>query len=121
MSSQWNTTKRICLDSSIGFYPLELRVRLNHEHRDTQETLTVLDRLDLDTEKPSDEELARKFGFEEAYYENRLTWWQKLKPKIWSLFDEPYSSNAAKVVVAIKPLQRAHSVASFSPEVGNPQ
>lgn len=67
------------------------------QHRDTQETLTVLDRLDLDTEKPSDEELARKFGFEEAYYEGTLTWWQKLKPKMWSLFDEPYSSNAAKV------------------------
>ncbi|KAK0084669.1 hypothetical protein PV325_006605 [Microctonus aethiopoides] len=70
-------------------------------HRDTQETLTVLDRLDLDTEKPTDEELARKFGFEEAYYEGRLTWWQKLKPKMWSLFDEPYSSNAAKVGTVI--------------------
>lgn len=57
----------------------------------------MLDRLDLDTEKPSDEELARKFGFEENYYGGTLTWWQKLKPKMWSLFDEPYSSNAAKV------------------------
>lgn len=67
------------------------------QHRDTQETLTVLDRLDLDTEKPTEEELARKFGFEEAYYEGTLTWWQKLKPQMWSLFDEPYSSVAAKV------------------------
>lgn len=67
------------------------------QHRDTQETLTVLDRLDLDTEKPTDEELARKFGFEEAYYEGSLTWWQKLKPQMWSLFDEPYTSVAAKV------------------------
>ena len=67
------------------------------QHRDTQETLAVLDRLDLDTDKPSDEELARKFGFEEAYYNGRLSWWQNTKPKIWSLFDEPYSSNSAKV------------------------
>ena len=67
------------------------------QHRDTQETLAVLDRLDLDTDKPSDEELARKFGFEEAYYNGELSWWQKTKPKIWSLFDEPYSSNSAKV------------------------
>lgn len=67
------------------------------QHRDTQETLTVLDRLDLDTERPTEEELARKFGFEEAYYEGSLTWWQKLKPQMWSLFDEPYSSVAAKV------------------------
>ncbi|GLG94696.1 Potassium voltage-gated channel protein Shaw, partial [Gryllus bimaculatus] len=66
------------------------------QHRDTQETLAVLDRLDLDTEKPSDEEVARKFGFEEDYYSGTLSWWQRLKPKMWSLFDEPYSSNAAK-------------------------
>lgn len=67
------------------------------KHRDTQETLAVLDRLDLDTDKPSDEELARKFGYEEAYYSGNLSWWHKTKPKIWSLFDEPYSSNSAKV------------------------
>lgn len=57
----------------------------------------MLDRLDLDTEKPSEEELARKFGFEEDYYKGTISWWQEMKPRIWSLFDEPYSSNAAKV------------------------
>lgn len=67
------------------------------QHRNTQETLAVLDRLDLDTEKPSEEEVARKFGFEEAYAKGRVNWWQHLKPQMWSLFDEPYSSNAAKV------------------------
>ena len=64
---------------------------------DTQETLAALDRLDLDNDKPSDEEIARKFGFEEEYHEGRVTWWQKSKPKIWSIFDEPYSSSPAKV------------------------
>jgi potassium voltage-gated channel Shaw-related subfamily C member 1 len=67
------------------------------QHRNTQETLAVLDRLDLDTEKPSDEEVARKFGYEDAYSKGRVSWWQNMKPQIWSLFDEPYSSNAAKV------------------------
>jgi potassium voltage-gated channel Shaw-related subfamily C protein 1 len=67
------------------------------QHRNTQETLAVLDRLDLDTDKPSEEEIARKFGFEEAYVKGSVTWWQQMKPQIWSLFDEPYSSNAAKV------------------------
>lgn len=57
----------------------------------------MLDRLDLDTEKPSDEEMARKFGFEEAYLRGRLSWWQRKKPYLWALFDEPYSSFAAKV------------------------
>ena len=67
------------------------------QHRDTQETLAVLDRLDLDTEKPSEEEIAKRFGFEDEYMEGRVTWWQQTKPRIWSMFDEPYSSNAAKV------------------------
>lgn len=57
----------------------------------------MLERLDLDTEKPSEEELARKFGYEEAYAKGKVNWWQHLKPKIWALFDEPYSSHAAKV------------------------
>lgn len=65
------------------------------QHRDTQETLAVLDRLDLDTDKPSDEEIARKFGMEEEYLAGTLSCWQRVKPKIWSLFDEPYSSTAA--------------------------
>lgn len=55
----------------------------------------------MDTEKPSDEEVARKFGFEEDYYKGTLSWWQTMKPKIWSLFDEPYSSTAAKVIKKI--------------------
>lgn len=67
------------------------------QHRDTEETLAVLDRLDLDTEKPSEEEIARKFGFEEDYANNTLSRWQRLKPKMWSFFDEPYSSTGAKV------------------------
>ncbi|CAB0008035.1 unnamed protein product, partial [Nesidiocoris tenuis] len=80
--------------------PLHCERRGRHiikkHHRDTQETLAVLDRLDLDSEKPSDEELARKFGFEEDYFRGTVSWWQRLKPQLWSLFDEPYSSNAAK-------------------------
>jgi potassium voltage-gated channel Shaw-related subfamily C protein 1 len=70
---------------------------LSSQHRDTQETLTVLDRLDLDTEKPSAEETAKKFGFEDDFFSGNTSWWQKTKPKIWSMFDEPYSSAAAKV------------------------
>lgn len=62
-----------------------------------QATLAILDKLDLDSEKPSDEEVARLFGYEDAYHTGTLTKWQKLKPKIWALFDEPYSSSFAKV------------------------
>jgi hypothetical protein len=31
----------------------------------------VLDRLDLDTEKPSEEELAKRFGYEDDYYNGK--------------------------------------------------
>ena len=58
-----------------------------------------MDRLDLDTEKPSDEEIARKFGLEECYATGEMNCWNKVQPKIWALFDEPYSSTAAKVTV----------------------
>ena len=30
-------------------------------------------------------------------YKGTLSWWMKVKPKIWSLFDEPHSSFLAKV------------------------
>lgn len=38
------------------------------------------------------------FGYEEAYLNGTLTAWQKMKPKVWALFDEPYSSITAKVM-----------------------
>lgn len=62
-----------------------------------QATLAILDKLDLDSERPSDEEVARMFGYEEAFHAGTLTAWQRIKPKIWALFDEPYSSSSAKV------------------------
>ncbi|XP_050300477.1 potassium voltage-gated channel protein Shaw-like [Anthonomus grandis grandis] len=83
------------------------------QHRDTQETLAVLDRLDLDTEKPSDEEIARKFGFEDDYFKGTLSWWQLTKPKLWSLFDEPYSSTTAKVIGVLSVFFICVSILSF--------
>lgn len=68
-------------------------------HRDTQNTLAILDKLDLDNEQPSEEAIARLFGFEDALINGQLTCWQKTKPKIWAMFDEPASSTAAKVSI----------------------
>ncbi|XP_063626232.1 potassium voltage-gated channel protein Shaw-like [Cydia splendana] len=70
-------------------------------HRDTQNTLAILDKLDIDSEKPSEEEIARLFGYEEAYFAGELGAWQRLKPKVWALFDEPSSSPPAKVISAL--------------------
>ncbi|CAK1555513.1 unnamed protein product [Leptosia nina] len=70
-------------------------------HRDTQNTLAILDKLDIDSEKPSEEEIARLFGYEEAYLSGDLGPWQRIKPKVWALFDEPSSSPSAKVISAV--------------------
>ena len=59
--------------------------------------MTILDKLDIETENTTEEEVARKFGWEDEYLNNELTLWQRVKPKIWSLFDEPHSSTFAKV------------------------
>jgi len=66
-------------------------------HRDTRETLQILDRLDLDSDKPTEEEIMAKFGFDEQFRAAQLTCWQRVRPKIWLLFEEPNSTLAAKV------------------------
>jgi potassium voltage-gated channel Shaw-related subfamily C protein len=35
--------------------------------------LAILDKLDIETEKPTEEEIARKFGYEEDYLAGRLS------------------------------------------------
>ncbi|CDW52461.1 voltage gated potassium channel [Trichuris trichiura] len=69
------------------------------QHRNTQETLAVIEQLENRTY--TDEELAVMFGWEDDYLANNLNWWQHLKPKIWSLFDQPWSSSAARMISTI--------------------
>ncbi|KAI6194519.1 BTB domain-containing protein [Aphelenchoides besseyi] len=68
-------------------------------HRDTAETLAVIENLDNDSTEPlSEEEIAKKFGWEDAFYSRSLSEWQRIKPKIWALFDEPWSSRGARII-----------------------
>ncbi|ESO06119.1 hypothetical protein HELRODRAFT_64770 [Helobdella robusta] len=83
-------------------------------HRDTRETLQILDRLlDLDSDKPTDEEIMKKFGQEENFRTGQLNCWQKIKPKMWLLFEEPNSSLAAKIVSFISVFFVVMSILSF--------
>ncbi|XP_048510338.1 potassium voltage-gated channel protein Shaw-like [Athalia rosae] len=82
-------------------------------HRDTQATLAILDKLDIDADRLNDEEVARLFGYEEAYYSGNLTKWQCLRPRIWAIFDEPYSSPLAKGIACVSVLFICLSVISF--------
>ena len=78
-------------------------------HRDTEETLQALDRLDLDTDRPTEEDIMKKFGLQERYESGELSWWERIKPKIWALFDEPYSSRNVQVKqLAESHLNRTH-------------
>ena len=38
------------------------------------------------------------FPASSAQYSGSVSWWMRTKPKIWSTFDEPYSSPTAKVL-----------------------
>lgn len=76
-------------------------------HRDTQDVLGILDRLDLDTDKPTEDDIMKKFGWEEEHRAGELNFWQRIQPKIWALFDEPYSSNPAKVMFDATLLMRS--------------
>nr|QQY02529.1 potassium voltage-gated channel protein Shaw 1 [Cryptocotyle lingua] len=82
-------------------------------HRETQETLQILNDLDLDTERKTEEELYAKFGFEDAYQSGSLSIWQKYKPKIWMLFDESYSSSGAKFLAIVSVFFIVLSILSF--------
>lgn len=83
------------------------------QHRDTQDVLAILDRLDLDTDKPTQEDIMKKFGLEEEYKAGELNCWQRIQPKIWALFDEPYSSTAAKIIAVISVFFITISILSF--------
>ncbi|XP_003737197.1 potassium voltage-gated channel protein Shaw [Galendromus occidentalis] len=82
-------------------------------YRDTQATLAILDTLDIENEKPSDQDLAKKFGYEDAYFNNSLSFWQTIKPKIWLLMDEPYSSHYAKFIAVMSVFFICVSIVSF--------
>ncbi|CAJ0605190.1 unnamed protein product [Cylicocyclus nassatus] len=71
------------------------------QHRDTQDTLAVIESLDLDGDPPTQEEIAKKFGWEDDYYSGTLSKWQQIKPRIWALFDEPWSSQYARTISLI--------------------
>lgn len=70
-----------------------------NKHRATADTLATLDRLNIDVERTSNEDLAIKFGIGERnrIYEGRFSRLTRLKPLVWQLFEEPRSSRAATV------------------------
>lgn len=62
-----------------------------------QNTLAILDKLDIESENPSENEIATLFGYDESLNKGDLNCWQIYKPKVWTIFSEPASSIHAKV------------------------
>uniref|UniRef100_A0A0N5C1E1 BTB domain-containing protein n=1 Tax=Strongyloides papillosus TaxID=174720 RepID=A0A0N5C1E1_STREA len=88
------------------------------QHRDTQETLAVLDKLDFDIPEEEDpqtreQRIMKKFGWEEEYWQGKITSWMRLKPQVWALFDEPYSSKFAKCIAIVSVCFIIVSIVSF--------
>ncbi|TPP59067.1 Potassium voltage-gated channel protein Shaw [Fasciola gigantica] len=67
-------------------------------HRDTQATLQILDKYEMDTDDHLPEDLYKRFGLEEEYACNDLTTWQRYRPQVWAVFEMPHSSTGAKCI-----------------------
>ena len=65
------------------------------QHRDAEEALDIFEPPDPD-DTDDDREMPRRFGIEDCPDRSRgcCEVWQ---PKVWALFDDPYSSRAARV------------------------
>ncbi|CAK5091178.1 unnamed protein product [Meloidogyne enterolobii] len=58
--------------------------------------------MEMDTDiRPTQEDVAKKFGWEDEYNNGKLNLWQKVKPKLWSLFEEPWTSRGARIISII--------------------
>lgn len=70
------------------------------KHRSTQETLQVLDSLELDTVRSTTDDIVKKFGWEDDFKlitTGHLSKRRRLMAIIWQLFEEPRSSIISKV------------------------
>lgn len=75
------------------------------QHRDAEEALDVFE-LNVDNGE-DDDEIAKRLGIEDVAADGNVSLWRKWQPVIWNLFEDPYSSRAARV--------RAHRCVWSSP------
>ncbi|KAF4792408.1 potassium voltage-gated channel subfamily C member 2-like protein [Turdus rufiventris] len=74
------------------------------QHRDAEEALDIFEAPDLLTGEPppddgDDDLAAKRLGIEDvgAAAEGKGGRWRRLQPRVWALFEDPYSSRAARV------------------------
>ncbi|XP_032363587.1 voltage-gated potassium channel KCNC2 isoform X1 [Etheostoma spectabile] len=66
------------------------------QHRDAEEALDVFE-LNVDTGE-DDEETGKRLGIEDVAADGNVSLWRKWQPVIWNLFEDPYSSRAARFI-----------------------
>ncbi|ROL49202.1 Potassium voltage-gated channel subfamily C member 4 [Anabarilius grahami] len=73
------------------------------QHRDAEEALDMFEPPDPE-DAEDDQDLPRRFGIEDSPDRSRgcCEVWQ---PKIWALFEDPYSSRAARIIICASKLE----------------
>jgi potassium voltage-gated channel Shaw-related subfamily C protein 1 len=69
------------------------------KHRATEETLATLDRLNIDLDRTSKQDLEIKFGLDGTNF-SRFSFFKQMQPIVWQLFEEPRSSVPANVRIS---------------------
>lgn len=65
------------------------------QHRDAEEALEVFE---MNVDNYEDDEYGKRLGIEDVVYADGTgSRWRKWQPVIWNLFEDPYSSRAARV------------------------
>ncbi|XP_008589183.1 PREDICTED: potassium voltage-gated channel subfamily C member 2-like [Galeopterus variegatus] len=78
------------------------------QHRDAEEALDIFETPDLIGGDPGDDEdlAAKRLGIEDtaglAGSDGKSGRWRRLQPRMWALFEDPYSSRAARIEAKIK-------------------
>ncbi|KAK2102290.1 Potassium voltage-gated channel sub C member 2 [Saguinus oedipus] len=73
------------------------------QHRDAEEALDIFETPDLIGGDPGDDEdlAAKRLGIEDAAGlggpDGKSGRWRRLQPRMWALFEDPYSSRAARI------------------------
>ncbi|KAM4748188.1 voltage-gated potassium channel KCNC2 isoform 7-T8 [Rhinophrynus dorsalis] len=74
------------------------------QHRDAEEALDIFETPDLITGEPppideEEEELGKRLDIEDVVGpDGKVGRWRRLQPRIWALFEDPYSSRAARFI-----------------------
>ncbi|XP_019955569.1 voltage-gated potassium channel KCNC2 isoform X1 [Paralichthys olivaceus] len=66
------------------------------QHRDAEEALDVFE-LNVDN-GDEDDDIGKRLGIEDVDADGNVSLWRKWQPVIWNLFEDPYSSRAARFI-----------------------